>query len=350
MYITIALIAFLLAVAYFVARRFCLQRVEYRRYFSEEGVFEGETVLLVEEIVNRSFLPLTMVDVDTFLSNDLQLEDSTAAATSGMQHFTSRFNLAPFMQVRRSITLICKKRGYYQPETVNINGLLRDAAAILYVYPKALPYEQSSALESEMQNTSHVNRRLLQDPFSFAGIRDYRYGDAFRCINYKATAKTGALKVNNQDYFSSRNIMIYIDFGQTSPLPLSTKAYSALMERALRYSADMVWHSIQQGYSVGFAANCNAQKRANHIRFPMGRGHSHYIEILKEMAVIRMSESCSFSWLLRQDIDILWNIDIYIMTANLSQDLDVFADIHASRGSNVTILALEVEDDTDDLA
>ena len=334
--------AVLLIVIYFFVRRIGIRRVEYQRYFSEDGVFEGERVLLIEEVSNKFFLPLIMVDVNVCISSALQLK-GYPAELQGMQEFTSRFYLPPFTRVKRSIEIVCKKRGYYSLESVDINGNPVNARAILYVYPQALPYGESSPMENEMQNTAQTDRRLFQDPFSFSGIRDYRHGDVFRSINYKATAKTGVIKVNNRDFFSSRNIMVYIDFGQVYPHPLTTKAYTALMERALSYAADMVWSSIQQGFSVGFAANCRALGRANYVRFPMGRGYSHYMEILKEMAVIRMLDGCSFMWLLKHDIDTLWNVDIYIMTTNTSQPLDEITDIYSSRGNHVTILALEDE-------
>jgi len=337
-----------LIVVYFLFRKLGMRRIEYRRYFSEEGIFEGDTVLLIEEISNRSFVPLIMVDVDTFLSNELRLVGDQTKE-HGMQQFISRFYLPPFMRIKRSIEVICKKRGYYQLESVNINGASVDAKAILYVYPQALPCGKSTPMENEMQNMVQTSRRLFQDPFSFAGIRDYRPGDAFRSINYKATAKTGVLKVNDQDFFSSRNIMIYIDFGQHYPHPLTTEVYTALMERALSYSADMVWNSIQQGFSVGFAANSRALS-ATHVRFPMGRGHSHYMEILKEMAVIRMADGCSFLWLTKQDLDSLWNVDIYIMTTNNLQTLGDIVDIYNSRGNNVTIIRLEEENGIENMA
>lgn len=334
------LIIILIILVYYFARRVGIRRVEYKRYFSEDGVFEGGSVFLIEEISNRFFLPLIKVDVYANLNNDLRLRDYVAEEF-GMQQFTSRFYLPPFTQVKRSIEIICKKRGYYQLESVSINGNSRNAKAVMHVYPKALPYGESNPMENEIQNTYKTDRRLFQDPFSFSGIRDYRHGDTLRAINHKATAKTGVVKVNNKDFFSNRNIMIYIDFGQHYTHPLTTEAYSSLMEQALSYSSDMVWNSISLGFSVGFAANCRALGRANHIRFPMGRGHSHYMEILKEMAAIRMADGCSFLWLLRQDLDILWNVDIYIMTTNISQPFEEIIDMYTSRGNHITVLELE---------
>jgi len=328
-----------LAVLYIFLRRAGIRRVGYRRYFSEAGVFEGDTLYLVEEVSNPFFLPLVMVDVDVNLPPELCLAGYASGA--GMQQFTSRFYLPPFTQVKRSVEVACAKRGLYRLESVNIAGVMRSAIAEVYVYPQALPYGANNPMDNDVQNTKKTERRLFQDPFSFSGIRDYQSGDAFRAINYKATAKTGTFKVNNRDYFSNRNVMLYIDFGQVYPHSLTTDEYTTLMECALSYSADMVWDSIRQGFSVGFAANCRAIGRSNHVRYPMGRGHSHYMEILKEMAVIRMLEGCSFLWLLRQDLDTLHNMDIYIMTTNATLELDEVTEIFRSRGNSISIVMLE---------
>jgi len=338
---------------YFILRKIGLARVTYRRYFSEEGVFEGEGVTLVEEIANPFFLPLMRVDVNVCLNNDLQLADYSGEGL-GMQEFTSRFYLPPFMQIKRRVKITCTRRGYFRLDSVTINGRPCPAAAQIYVYPKALPVAESSPMQSEMQNTAQTSRRLFQDPFSFSGIRDYRQGDTFRSINYKATAKTGTIKVNDRDFFSSRNIMVYIDFAQAYPHPLTTKVYNELMEEALSYSADMVWAGIQQGFSVGFSANCrNIKSHAgqkteaavgastNYVRFPMGRGHSHYLEILKEMAAIRLQDGCSFTWLLKQDMEHLWNADIYIMTTNMMQPFDELREVYNNRGNHLTVLELK---------
>jgi len=232
---------------------------------------------------------------------------------------------------------------------VYIQSRSRTAKAKLFVYPRALPLEESNPMENEMQNLAQTSKRLYQDPFSFSGVREYRPGDAFRSINYKATAKTGALKVNERDYFSSRSFMVYIDFQvPTYPKTLPAQQYSLMMEKSLSYAADMVSKSINQGYSVGFAANCKKQLgRENHIRYPMRRGQEHYTEMLQEMASIRVSEGCSFLWLLQQDIDDLWNVDVVIMTANSYDDNYYnFENIIAalrSKGNHVTILVPDGE-------
>jgi len=329
--------------AVFVLRHIGISRLAYKRYFSQPGTYEGETVMLVEEIQNRFIMPLFRVDVHAYLYKELRLPGHTLAE-SGMQEFTSRFFLAPRTLIRRSIPVVCTKRGYYELDSVYVQRRSRTAKAKLFVYPRALAFEESNPMENAMQNLAQSNKRLFQDPFSYTGVREYRPGDPFRSINYKATAKTGELKVNERDFFSSRSFMVYIDFQvPTYPKTLSTLQYTQMMEKSLSYTADMVSKSINQGYSVGFAANCKKLLgRENHIRYPMRRGREHYIEMLQEMASIRISEGCSFLWLLQQDIDNLWNVDIYIMTANTYDDnyysFDNIVAALRSKGNHVTIL------------
>ncbi|MCL2404375.1 MAG: DUF58 domain-containing protein [Defluviitaleaceae bacterium] len=350
------LILLIIIIASFFALRYVgINRIAYRRYFSLPGTFEGETLMLVEEIQNRFFLPLLRVDVDAYMYKELRLT-SHVQMESGMQEFTSRFYLPPFTLVRRSIPVQCMKRGYYELDSVYIRGKSRTAKARLFVYPRALPFNESNPMENAMQSLLQSDRRLFVDPFSFSGVREYRPGDPFRSINYKATAKTGELKVNERDFFSSRSFMVYIDFQLPSyPKTISTQKYTQMMEKSLSYVADMVNKSISQGYSVGFAANCKKLLgRENHIRYPMRRGGEHYIEILQEMACIRISGGCSFLWLLQQDIDSLWNVDVYIVTANTYEDNYYnFEDIIAalkSKGNHVTILAPDTDSNGEDMA
>ena len=339
MWFAIIFTVVLLFVLYRAARRAGLGRITYKRYFSQSGVFEGDSVTLIEEIENPTPLPLFMVDVSAYLSSELRLE-GCPQNDSGMQEFVSRFYLPPFTRTRRFITINCKRRGCFRLETVSIHGLSRPAAAAIHVYPRILPFTADNPMANEMQYMALSVRRLLQDPFNFAGVRDYRHGDPMGSINYKATAKTGAVKVNEYDFFSGRNIMLYVDF---HPPAEGLPHYNRLMEQALSYGAGIVESAVQQGYNVGFAANCHTLERVNHVRFPMRKGYEHYMDILQGMAVLRIAGGCSLLWLMRQDLDSLWNADIYIMTTNRNYELDEITDIFHTRSNHVTLFMLDEE-------
>jgi uncharacterized protein (DUF58 family) len=212
------------------------------------------------------------------------------------------------------------------------------------VYPRALAYAESNPLEYYLsQNAVTAERKLLPDPFSFSGVRDYRPGDPFGSINYKATARTGTLKVNRRDFHTSRNFMVYIDFHMTSTnQPMASEEYAACMERALSYTADFIAKAVRQGFSAGFAANCKLVSGAGYVRFPMRRGEASYLEILRSLAEVRITAGVSFRWLLRQDFDTLWNAEIYIITVvKNSAELTETARAFEGMGNRVSIVVLD---------
>jgi len=332
-----------LVIIYQWARYASIKRIRYRRYFAQPGVFEGESVLLVEKIANTTLMPLFFVDVDAVLHNDLRLPGRRYGGM--MQRYVSRFFLMPFTRVKRTVKIECVRRGYYELDTVSIYFFMKSvyasSRAALHVYPRAVGCEESNPLETQMQNTERAEKRLLADPFSFSGVREYRPGDPFGSVNYKATARTGVLKVNNRDFFSSRNYMIYIDFHTASFFEsIPTTVYGGLMEGALSYASDMVWKSVRSGYGVGFAANCRMTGGAGSVRFPMRRGHDHYVEILREMAKIRTTPGNSFDWLIRQDVDALWNADVYIMTVHGTEQITDLIEMLKVKGNHVSIIKL----------
>jgi uncharacterized protein (DUF58 family) len=337
---------FTLICLFLLSRYAGIKRLAYKRYFTPQNVFEGEGVMFVEEIYNRFFLPLFFVDIEAFMYNELELSEYTDDEYH-MQHFISRFFLAPFTKIKRSVPVRCIKRGYFELDSVNILffgfNLYMTSKAGVHVFPRALALDESNPLEFEMQNTVYADKKLLPDPFSFSGVRDYRPGDPFGSVNYKATAKTGMLKVNNRDYFSSRNFMVYINFHMPSlddPLPLDL--YETTMERALSYASDMVMKSIQCGYSAGFAANCKLINGAGYVRYPMGRGQSHYVDMLKAMSSVRMVAGHSFNWLMRHEIDSTWNAEVYIMTIGKTHDVLLEKTVSTLRGmgNHVAVIAL----------
>ena len=56
-----------------------------------------------------------------------------------------------------------------------------------------------------------MRRWIVDDPFMLAGVREYQYGDSMRDVNWKATAKTGNLQVNQRDFTADRRLMVYLN-------------------------------------------------------------------------------------------------------------------------------------------
>lgn len=189
-----ALIGFVVLVKIYGAMRASrLGRIEYERAFTETGVYEGEEVELVETVRNTGFFPLLMVDIESYFYNELDLDEYEPDPGSTMQYVISRFNLWPYMQIKRYHKLTARQRGHYKLQVATIytkkEPMPLEAPAELYVYPKAIPLNLQNMAVGRMQGEFVSHRPLYTDPFSLAGIRDYRFGDPVSQINFKASAR-----------------------------------------------------------------------------------------------------------------------------------------------------------------
>ena len=347
----------LLAILVYISlkiREYLIKKVVYTRTFTDSGAYEGETTSLVETVYNPTPFPLLFVNIEGYIYNGLPIEQYEIDPRRAMQYYVSRFNLMPFMQIKRKHTIKCAKRGYYKLETVDIyyNKKVRyiEAPADFYVYPKIVPLGELSEPNCYRQGESFTRRWLIRDPFSLNGIRDYSFGDPFNSINFKATARSGSLnlsafKVNNRDFCSSRTFMVYLNFQTDLEVPISTSSYEAMMELGLSFSSAIIRDAAYNGYRAGFAANCCVITGEDSIRFPVQSGETHLEEILREMAKVRHKVGISLFNLLEHDVKSgLNDTEIYIITPYVNDTMDEQIAHLRRSGNNVTVLKLEDEE------
>ena len=308
--VLLSLILFLvLRSIYMKLRRKRLSRIVYEREFSEEGVFEGDEIYLIETIRNTGFFPLLFVDVESYIYNDLKLEGFVSDGKDSMQYNISRFHLMPYMQIRRKHRIHCNRRGHYALEVCTVYDkkapITLNAPTEIYVYPKMLELDISRYAQGKLQGDFTSQRPLYTDPFSFSGIRDYRFGDLMSEINFKASAKSAygsysgsPFKVNSRDFCASRKVMVCMDFHLPMGSKIDGKEYEKRAERGLSYASALVNQGIFGGYAVGFAANCKTISGDMSLRFPCESGREQMIQILKEMAKIFPREGASFAAIL----------------------------------------------------
>ncbi len=343
----------IMAVIYFIYYKLkdkMVQRIEYTREFSEKGVYESEYVTMTETITNRSWCPLFFIDIESYIYNGLRLDDVPFEPKKAMQYMSSRFHLLPYMRIRRKHEVHCTARGYYVLETIDLyyNKKVRymSAPAELYVYPRVVPLHEEVMPSSTMPGESVTTRRLFIDQFSFSGIREYRSGDPFNSVNFKATARSAAfgiqgLKVNARDYCSNRTILVYLNFQTDIDDKIPTYIYENMMERGLSYAAAIIREANYMGYRAAFEANCVLITGEKKIQFPLGSGRLHLEEILKEMAKVRPSVGVSFLSLLqegtRADIN---DIEIFLLTPYVNDEIEDEIIKFQAKGNHVQIVKL----------
>lgn len=326
-------------------RKRSIEKLIYYRNFSEEGVYARDTVLLTEVIINPTFFPLFLINVGCYYSTEFEIDGVEVNINEKVQYFTSRFNILPFTKITRTHEFKCKVRNYYKLDTVEIfcnkEIMYISAPDELYVYPE--PFDKELLPQLNLLGNEVSRNRFIKDPFCISGLRNYLPGDPINSINFKASARSlrggvRELVVNNNDFSSQLNIMVYMDFNVPSFLKTETSQYNNLIEVGLSFSTYIIQEAIKQGGKAGFASN----SRSKSVYYSPNAGRSYMLDIFKNMASLSPSAGMSFSALLDHDIRReLYDTDFCIITFYTDAELDSRIKQLRRLGKGVTIIQLD---------
>jgi uncharacterized protein (DUF58 family) len=207
--------------------------------FQAEPAMEGGTATLTEIISNRKRFPLPLLHVkfETSRYLDFGLQDNVSV--SDRTYKNDLFGVMSYQQIRRTLSFACKKRGYYTIDRVELVGSFLffhnfqhqrlPVQTGIYVYPKRLQIPELDVFMKQLIWSQNSRTRLYEDPFSFAGIREYAPGDPQKAINWNASAKTGQLMVNRRDYTAGQPVVVLVNLE-----PSITWHTDTLLEESIR--------------------------------------------------------------------------------------------------------------------
>ena len=229
-----------------------------------EHIFAQRTTLAIAELYNAK--PMT-----PSFSIALVSEDASKAKQNAPANPTHRildrpvyFPYIPHRQaVRQNVELTFPRRGVYRQDALGLRtrfpfGFLQktrrlDSPMEVVVYPRIQPteefYEVLPLVSGELES---YQRGRGNDLYA---IRDYQFNDSARHVDWKASARTGALQVKEYAREDERRVMLVFD-----PYvgPQGEDAQSAeKFERAVTLCAGLAWHfyeinSVIEFRSAGF--------------------------------------------------------------------------------------------------
>ena len=249
---------------------YLLERILYRKLwdrglsmkveFTEKSAFEGDRSTLLEVVENRNFLPLVFLHAKFELGAGLVFENRENVSTSDMNYKNDIFSVLFYQRVRRRLPFTCAKRGYYYVNTADLvsTDLFYDQKMVgnypqstdFYVYPGAVDLSRFEEPFLKMVGEVTSRQFLYPDPFEFRGIRAYTLEDPLNTINWKASAKTGELMVNQFDSTVSRKLMIFLNVQDETVVE-----HHALHEESIRIAAALAAESLEKGLPVSFVCN-----------------------------------------------------------------------------------------------
>lgn len=278
--------------------------------FSEESAVEGERCVLCEQVENAKLLPLPAMKVKFQVSRHLQFEEADNGSSVTDQYYRNDvLSVRPYMRHVRKLPFLCKKRGFYV-----INGLDLVAGDLflsqelvksfssdtqLYVYPRPFHGPEFEQTMQKLSGEVLCKRHVLEDPFEYRGIREYSQWDTMRDINWKATARTGELKVNMKNYTAQKAVRIFLNledgaiWKQEDLLEISIRMAAGAVEQFLSLGIRTALYTNGPDILTGKPVVLEASSGAGHMesvnrglaRVDLSKGAAPFVKQLGEMVL-----------------------------------------------------------------
>jgi uncharacterized protein (DUF58 family) len=229
-----------------------------------EHIFAQRTILAVAELYNeKQMTPSFSVSLVSEAAPQTK-KNTLATPLPQILDRPVYFPYIPHRQtVRQSLELTFPKRGVYRQDALGLRtrfpfGFLQktrrvDSKIEVVVYPQIQPteefYEVLPLVSGELES---YQRGRGNDLYA---IRDYQSNDSARHVDWKASAKIGALQVKEFAREDERRVMLVFD-PYVDPQATTAKA-AEQFERAVTLCAGLAWHfyeinSVIEFRSAGF--------------------------------------------------------------------------------------------------
>ena len=228
--------------------------------FDRDYVYCGEDATLVETIVNNKYLPLPVLEVGFDMSRHLVFRSEENSSVSDMTYRRDIFTASVKQRITRKLPFKAQHRGYYRISSTTITSYdlfmsekLLDhmpQTSEFYVLPERISVSQINIPYSKIMGMLVSRRRVYDDPFEFAGIRDYRRTDPMKHINWKASARNGSLLVNLHESTLSQKVVMLIDCEGTG-----SAFTDQLNEVGISIAAELCERMLADGISVTILGN-----------------------------------------------------------------------------------------------
>lgn len=301
--------------------------------FTSDHAVPGDIIYLKETVVNNKRLPLPYIYIKFQLSKNFKfMEKDGNSRVSDQTYRNDVFSLLYYQKITRRIPLICKKRGVYDIKNAEIvfSGIFMNETMVknspvesrIIVFPEVIDL---TSLEVPFKNMIGIMERrkyLLEDRFTFRGIRGYESYDSMKDINWKASARTGQLCVNEFNETASQKVTILLNLE-----PEGMLKQDRLSEESISIAAGMAQMLIERGIEVSLISNGCDIFCGEPVRIEYGSGNIHLNAINTALATVDLSiDTPDFSEMLavQKDLDrIAANAkSVYvIISANKRQNL-----------------------------
>lgn len=270
------------------------KELETRIFFGDLSVTEGETTLLTEIVSNRKWLLLPALKVMFKVEKGLEFEDNQNIKVTDLCYKFDIFSILPYQKIERIHKVTCERRGMYEIKEIDLSTSdlcfsgeyysSRKNAASLYVFPGRIDIERIQIPFERVMGEILARKYLQEDPFEFAGIREYQSYDSMRSINWKTSARTGQYMVNIHEATSSQEIYFLFNADQDN-----LWHHDDLLEEGMRILRTLAEQFLGSGITVRFLTNARDKVTHESLSLLPGSGSSHGSMLNEMLARIDLS-------------------------------------------------------------
>ena len=250
--------------------------------FARPHICLGERGELTEEIENRKRQAVPLVEIGFRIPTGLMFIDAENTQKSDYVYKRDLFAVEGMERIVRHYQVEGKKRGYYSPDQLSIHApsvLFREEYIMdtpaggfpgMYVYARQVDCSPVLRVLDAILGERESARRLYEDPFVFASIRQYTVHDPMKAINWKASAHTGELMVNTYASVTSLDISIFLDVSMDQNIPFSED----LRELAVSGAASLARNLAARQENVKLSVNTSSGLQDHdgaYVSFRIGR-------------------------------------------------------------------------------
>lgn len=287
---------------------YSIQAYLYRRYwdkdlsvslsFSKQTVEIGEKVELTEVIENHKSLPLPVLHVKFKTARTFAFDNTENAQISDHYYRNDVFSIAGYQRITRTLPFTPAQRGYFPITEVHLiskNLFLTsqfakvlDNDTALYVLPSTLPLHSFTPMQEQIMGDFISNKQGMEDPFFFRGIRPYQSYDTMKSINWKASAHTGNMMVNQYFPTTSNEVRILLNL-----TPYKKSNADILYEHGIRIANTIGTSFMEKDIDVSFYTNGVDIVTKDMPVLHAGHGRQHKLSLSKLLSRLDLHQKPS---------------------------------------------------------
>lgn len=259
--------------------------------WEDAEVTEGDITKVTERLENKKWLPMAVVNIKFKIDRSFQYLIEENSNRTDYSYRSDSMALLPYQRVIRTFEVTAVKRGYYQLDAIEVvstgifySQVLANTYPLergIFVYPRNSKHPGAVEACQRIMGSVVNNHIMQEDPFEFRGIRDYTRTDSRNKINWKASARSNSLKVNQ--FFSTHEpyIVLLLSVEMDSML-----FYENLIEESIRVVRNFVEKCLKMGIPVKIISNAVDKINGKQILVEAGGSQNHLNTVLKKLALL----------------------------------------------------------------